>query len=107
MATYATQSLTVNGVTPTLQAVSASDNFAPADRTFLWVNNGSASAVTVTILDPNTVDGLTISSRTASVPAGALMMFTVPPGDYRNPTTGLATVQYSAITTVTAAVVNL
>jgi hypothetical protein len=72
----------------------------------LYVKNGSGSSVTVTLATPGTVDGdLAIADRTVTVAAGATTA--IPMTDlYRNPSTGVASITYSAVTTVTVAVVR-
>ena len=60
MALLTTTTMTSAGLTPATVAASAGgDTIAPAngsdDRTFLYVNNGSASSITVTVADPCTL----------------------------------------------------
>ena len=71
----------------------------------LLVKNGDASAHTVTLAVPETVDGLTVTSRTVSVPAGDtgfILLLDL----YKSPSDGLATITYDGVTTVTVAVVR-
>ena len=71
----------------------------------LVVKNGSGSAITVTVATPEVFDGdLTLQDRTVSVAATTGQSF-IPLGSrYRDPTTGRATITYSAVTTVTVGV---
>ena len=105
MATYATQSIPTSGLEATYTAVSASDNFVPADGSFLHVKNGGGSDCTVTITTPGTVDGLAVGDRTVTVTAGEDRFIQIPPNLYRG-SNGLGTVGYSPTTSVTAAVLR-
>lgn len=104
MATYSTQSITTAGVAVTYSAVASADRFLPADHCFLHVKNGGGTTLTVTIVTPGTQDGLAIADRTVSLTAGTDQMIAIPPAYYRS-SDGLGDVQYSATTSVTAAVV--
>ena len=106
MATYTTQSIDTVGTAVTLSAVALTDRFLAAERTFLWVKNGSGASINVTITTPGTIDGLSIADRVVAVPAGADRLIAVPDTFYRS-SDGLADVAYSAITTVTAACVRI
>lgn len=72
----------------------------------LLVNNASGAPITVTLVTPGTVDGnLAITDRTVTVNAGKVEA--IPVTDlYRNPSTGLASLTYSATATVTVAVMR-
>jgi hypothetical protein len=71
----------------------------------LLVKNGDASAHTVTLAVPETVDSLTVNSRTVPVPAGDTGF--IPLLDlYKDPADGLATFTYDAVTSVTVAVIR-
>lgn len=89
-------------------AASASDTAACGTGTFLVVKNGGASAITVTIACPILVDGrLTTSSSTSpSIPAGGVGWLPLLP-IYASSATGLATITYSATTSVNVAVVRV
>lgn len=80
------------------------DDCATGPGVEVAVKNGSGSAVTVTLVTPGTVDGdLGITDRAVSVPAGGET--TIPVTDrYRDPSTGRASITYSAVTSVTVAV---
>lgn len=90
----------------TAAAVSGGDTCATGSDVRLFVKNGSGSSIIVTLATPGTVDGdLAIADRAVSVAAGATTA--VPMTDlYRDPTTGVASITYSATTTVTVAVVR-
>lgn len=108
MALLATQSITSAGLTPTTTAASVGgDTVAPVslsdDRTILYVNNGSASAITVTIADPGkTPAGNAGTAPAISVAATTAMYIPIAPGSI-NPATGLVSITYSAVATVTVA----
>ena len=71
------------------------------DTLFFYVNNGSGSAVTVTVDTPGTVDGLAITDLTLSVPAGEDRIFGPFPADYYRQSDGSVHVDFSAVTSVT------
>ncbi|MFF2383767.1 hypothetical protein [Streptomyces sp. NPDC058108] len=77
--------------------------------TFLYVKNANAAACTVTLTTPGTVDGrLAVADSTFSVAAntgiGVIPLIT---SLYADPTTGLATINYSVTSSVTVAVVRV
>lgn len=69
----------------------------------LFVNNGSGSSINVTLVTPETVEGaLAVADRVVAVAAGAIREIPVP-SRYNDPSTGLTSITYSAVTTVTVA----
>ncbi|MFI5973510.1 hypothetical protein [Streptomyces sp. NPDC051452] len=90
-------------------AATNGDTAACGAGTFLLVKNASGSAVTVTLTTPGQVDGrLAIADSTFSVGATTgLGIIPLIPGLYADPTTGLATINYSATASVTVAVVRV
>jgi hypothetical protein len=80
---------------------------ATGSGAFLLVSNASGSAITVTLHCPVLADGrLATSSSTFSVIASTGLS-AIPLLDiYASPTTGLATIDFSAVTSVKAAVVR-
>lgn len=108
MAALSISTMTSAGLTPATVAASAGgDTIAPPngsdDRTFLFVNNGSASAITVTVADPGkTPAGNSGTATGVSVAAGAISLIPIPTGAI-NASTGQASITYSAVTTVTVA----
>lgn len=107
MATYATENIGTGGLAATYRTAALSDKVTPGDGTFLHVKNGSASAVTVTLVTPGTVDGLAVADRMVSVPATSDRFIAVPENPYINfADGGLAEIQFSAITSVTFAVLR-
>ncbi|MGW3152776.1 hypothetical protein [Streptomyces sp. NPDC001089] len=77
--------------------------------TFLYVKNANAAACTVTLTTPGQVDGrLAIADSTFSVAASTgIGIIPLIPGLYADPTTGLATINYSVTASVTVAVVRV
>src|SRR3954468_13595669 len=112
MAQYSTNVVPLDGlVVSTLlsgAATPANGDTAPTGSgTFLLVQNTSGSGITVTLVTPGTVDGLAIADRT-SVPVPATTGIAVIPltDTYRDPATGLATINYSSTTGVKAVAVR-
>lgn len=107
MTTLSTQVIAQAGTTITFTAASAGgDACATGSDVKLLVKNGDASSHTVTLATPGTVDGdLAIADRAVTVAAGATVA--VPVTDrYRDPATGLASLTYDAVTSVTVAVIR-
>jgi hypothetical protein len=79
------------------------DTCATGSATFLVVQNTSGSGITVTLLTPETHDGLALADRTSvSVPATTGLAIIPVTDRYRDPSTGLATINFSATTNVKA-----
>lgn len=107
MAALSAQRLSVAGTAPTYSAASAGGDTAPVGPGLvLQVANGSAAAVTVTVVTPGTVDGLAIADAALAIPAGDSGFIPLA-RVYSNPATGLANITYSATATVKAAVLQL
>jgi hypothetical protein len=86
-------------------AVALTDTIAAADigtnGVLLQVINGAGAPITVTISDPNTTAVGNVGTTTAQSVANATDgWFRILPG-HVNPATGVATVTYSSITTIT------
>jgi hypothetical protein len=109
MALLTVQNITRSGVTPAYTAVAATDTFLPDAATFIHVKNAGASpdSVTISVLqgDP---PGLTISDIVISVTnAQERMIGPLPANFFADPSTGLATVAHSFLTSVTSGVFKL
>ena len=89
-------------------AAGAGDDCATGAGVLLMVRNTSGSAVTVTLVTPQLVDGdLAVADRPFTV-AATTGEHCIPVTDlYRNPTTGRASITYSAATNVTVCVVRV
>lgn len=109
MATLTTQTITAGGLSPVYDpAAAGGDKLRPGRTTFLHVKNGDASSMTVTIATPGTVDGLAIADRTVTVGAGDDQMIPIPAAIYGNASdSGLASVTYSATTSLTVAALRI
>ncbi len=89
-------------VTP-VAASAGGDTLVGGQCVELYVNNGSGSSINVTLVTPEVVEGsLAVADRVIAVAAGTLRFIPVP-SRYNDPATGLASVTYSAVTTVTVA----
>lgn len=98
----------IAGAVATPAAVTSSDTFKPGDRLALFVNNGSASSINVTITVPgNTKYGQANPAVVVAVPATSAKVIGPFPADLANPTTGVVTVAYSATATVTARLIRV
>lgn len=105
MATLTTNQLDHAGTRFDTLLVAASgggDQCSGGTANFLVVKNAGGSAITVTLTEPQTIDGLSVANRSVSVPAGALVMIPVEPY-YVNPATNLASISYSGVASVTIA----
>lgn len=72
---------------------------------FLYVNNGSGAPITATVATPGTVSGLDVENAALVVGAGDHGI--IPLSRVFAGVSGRAAVTYSAVTTVTVAVVEL
>lgn len=107
-ATLTTQNINTLGLVPIYQAATGSGDSMVADsRSFLHIKNGSGSSMTVTLVTPGVVDTvLPIADRVVSVGPASDRMIAVPPELYQDPTTRLASITYSVVTSVTVAVLR-
>ena len=107
MATLTPQVIGQAGTAITFSAAAGGgDACATGSDVKLLIKNGDASSHTVTLVTPGTVDGdLAIADRAVTVAAGATVG--VPVTDrYKDPTTGLASITYDAVTSMTVAVIR-
>jgi len=111
MATLTTQNITRTASQVTLvTATGGGDAMECGPKMMLRVNNGGGAPITVTIAIPvgsSAYSNVAYASSTFSVPAGGMREFGSVDGFYRDPITGLATVTYSGVTTVTVGAVKL
>lgn len=76
-------------------------------QTFIQVINNDAASKTITIQTPATVDSLAVTDRTVAVPAGEERFIgPFPKGTY-NQSDGKVYIDYSAVTSVTVAVLKV
>ncbi|MFI0900564.1 hypothetical protein [Streptomyces sp. NPDC020983] len=87
-------------------ATSGGDDAPTGAGVLLVVKNADSGSHTVTLATPGTVNGLAIADRAVSVAAGKTEL--IPLGaDYRNPTTGRASITYDGVTSVSVGVVRV
>lgn len=97
------------GITPSFAAPNVAGNmFANDGRTYLEVKNGSASPINVTLNIPVLVDGNAVTNPVIAVPAttGDKIIGPFPPGIFNQPD-GKVYIDFSAVVTVTIAVLQL
>lgn len=106
MALLAEQQVGVLGITPTfVAATSGGDTIAPDDNLILAIHNADGSAHTVTLVRPGTEYGQANPDVSLAVAAGATSYMAVP-REFVDPATGLIGVTYSAVTSVTVALLR-
>lgn len=106
MANLATQRLGLTGTTVTFVAASAGgDTLTPAGGTFLHVKNGGVASINVTVDSVRPCDQGSDHDLVVAVAAGAEKLIPVQDAARFANTSGLATVTYSAVTSVTVAAV--
>lgn len=108
-----TQQITRAGVAPALTGPPADGDIVDTGAVALWVDNGGAAPVTVTVPSPITYDGLDLEPLVVSVPAGGFRMIgPLPARTFAQPAdapvgANRALVDYSAVASVTRAVIKL
>lgn len=73
------------------------------DNLILYVANGGGSPITVTIQTPGTVDSLAVADRTVTVPNGSNRFIGPFPKAHYRQSDGTVYVDFSDVTSVTAA----
>ncbi|MGA4864102.1 hypothetical protein ACPB9J_15795 [Streptomyces lavendulocolor] len=110
MATLTTQTITAAGLDPTYAAASGGgDKVTPGPTTFLHVINGGGSPVTVTLAVPgNFYAAVANPDLEVTVAASGERMIPVPQAPFANAAdSGLASVSYSGVTSVTVAALRI
>lgn len=94
------------GILPALVAAAGGgDTAVPGPGVFLEVNNAGGASITVTLVTPATVDSvLTILDRAVTVTNATRKLIRLDETLYRDPSTGLASITYSGVTSVTVGV---
>ena len=109
MAQLAVQQASLSGTPVTYTAAAGGgDTFAvPSGAVGLRIKNGGGSAITATLAFPGSTSyGVPNPAKTtSSIAAGAEVVVGPIPGSAVDPSTGLASVSYSGVTSVTVAVV--
>jgi hypothetical protein len=111
MALLATFNVTEAGGAPTFVAAAGGGDTCrvPSGGTFLVVKNGGGSPINVTIDDPLTpVPGGSAANNdtVVAVPNAGERWIALNPQRHVNPSTGLASITYSDVTSVTIACIN-
>lgn len=113
--------LTVNQITQAgfrddnalVAAAGGGDAFVPTKETFVRINNGGGGSITATFATPGTVPAgggstLAIADGGGAVTNAQSRIFGPFPAElYADPTTGMCTLTYSGVTTVTVGVFKL
>lgn len=113
MATLTTQSIVRTGLTPSYaSAAGGGDACEVGDDIFLHYKNTNAATRTVTLAIPSgasTYAGVTYTNTSVTVPAttGDKMIGPLAAGLYKDPTTGMVTITYDAVTNLTVGVFKL
>ena len=110
MALIAPQAISKAGSTITFAAATSGpgDTFVPNARGILIVKNGSGASITATVVVPGSDErGVLIPDVSWVIAAGAEAMMGPFPQAVADPVTGLITITYTAVTTVTVAYVSL
>lgn len=109
MALLTTQKIVQSGLVPTMVAASVGgDSWEPTSTTFLFVENGGGSSITVTVHTTATAFGQPIQDVVVAVPAGqSAMIGPFEPGEVAQPATGEGSIAYSGVTSVTVAAIEL
>lgn len=109
MANLAYKRITLGGLDPAHVAASAGGDTIPSSDTgYLSVKNGSASAVTVTVITPGlTVFGSAEPDLTVSVPAGGERLIGPMLPGLVDSTVNAVKVTYSAVASVTVSAITL
>jgi hypothetical protein len=82
-------------------------SYVPKVGRALHVKNGSGSAITVTVPTPMVLDGsLAVADRTINVATGAEVAIGLRQGDPYEQTDGQVYIDFSAVTSVTVALVD-
>lgn len=98
------------GTTVALTAATVDGDAIPPDAA-LWVNNGSAGTITLTVVTPGVVgDNLAVGDYTLTIPAAGVRLVGPFPEEYyrqvSGTTSGLVHVDYSAFASVTRAAIG-
>ena len=108
MALLNPQAINLSGTTINFaSASSGGDQFPNTGRELLLVRNGGTSAITVTVTSQGRYRGVPFSNVVLNVPASGGEVIAGPfPPEVFNDTSGRVSVSYSAVTSVTVAVLQ-
>lgn len=110
-ASQTTQQIVRTGLTPALTAPTADGDIVDCGNVALMVTNGSGSSINVTVQATASLDGLDVADLVVAVAAGATRLIgPLPVRTFGQPSgsadAGRAYVDYSAVASVTRAVVG-
>ncbi|GAA3301310.1 hypothetical protein [Streptomyces cinereospinus] len=107
MAILSAQRLPLGGLQATFSnAASGGDQAPVGEKLVLVVRNGDATSKTVTLTTPGTVGDLAVADAQQTIPASGSAFIPLK-SVFRDPATGRASISYSAVTSVTVAVLQL
>jgi len=107
MADLAVVTISRNGLEATYNtAAGGGDAFINTGNEFVHIKNDDASSKDITFATPAEVDGLAVADRVVSIPAGEDRMIGPFPASTYNDTAGKVQITYSAVTSVTIAVIK-
>ena len=107
MAILNAQKLPLSGLQPTYANAAGGGDQAPVgEKLVLHVRNGDSTAKTVTVATPGTVGDLAVADAAQTIPASGSAFIPLKAA-FRDPMTGRAAITYSAVTSVTVAVLQL
>jgi hypothetical protein len=109
MAALTTQSIGLPSSLPTFQAAAGGgDTATPGNNSFLVVKNGSGASVTVTLVVPgNDQFGNAKPDLAVAVAAATERYIPLRDAALADPTTGIVSITYSAVTSVTVGVFTM
>lgn len=108
MAILSAQKLLIGGLQPAFAAAAGGGDQAPVgEKLVLLVRNGDATSKTVTVATPGTVGDLAVADAVQVIPASGTAAIPLKASAFRDPLTGRAAITYSAVTSVTVAVLQL
>jgi hypothetical protein len=108
MALAGVQVIAVTGLAPAYATPLTTETVTPQANLFLHVKNASGSPINVTITDASfTPAGSVATNPVIAVPATTGDRMILIPPNAVNPATGLVTLTFSAVTSVTGALVRL
>lgn len=108
MALLSTQQITAQGAAITLQAAAGGGDAAyPDDRSFFWIKNGGGAPINVTLVVPGTTYGQANPDVVVAVPNGGERMIGPLNAQLADPSDGQVDITYSAVTSVTVALVRI
>src|SRR5678816_1363955 len=113
MATLATQTVNRAGLSQTLSAAAGGgDACACGSGMFIRAKNASGGNITLTIAIPAGASGYPNAAYTSTavvipLTTGDVLIGPLPAALYADPTTGLATITYSGVTSLTVGAFNL